>query len=442
VAGTAPSDPEAAELAVLLEEIRERVRARFPAEAAAIQPGLLAVLHARDAAEGKVASIGSVNPRPRGVIHVLIQSAKRLVARALDWHVRGQVEFNRSVVAGFTATLEALKDLTAALNGLRGEFREETKALRNSFDEGRAELNDGLQEIRDMRSHWSHWRVEWEEKLAATEQQLLRGIAGLQSAFEQNTAGFETVRAELDRTIHTELRLIRQRAALAQPAPIENGNAPAPEPASRFDYARFAERFRGTEEYVRERQRFYVPFFAGRRAVLDLGCGRGEFLELMKAADIPARGIDASGEMATLCRSKGLAVEAADVFDYLSAAPDGSLDAIFCAQLIEHFSPERLPALLRLCCAKLATDGLLAIETPNPECLAIFASHFYLDPTHQRPIPPQLLSFYLEEFGMGRIEVFRLAPAADSLPGLASLPPDFREAFFGGLDYALIARKL
>ena len=102
---------------------------------------------------------------------------------------------------------------------------------------------------------------------------------------------------------------------------------------------------------------------------------------------------------------------------------------------------ERLAELIRLCARSLAPGGVMAIETPNPECLAIFATHFYLDPTHTRPVPHPLLSFYLEEFGMGNIEVRRLSPAKDSMPSLNSLPEDFRDAFFGALDYAVIGRK-
>ena len=88
--------------------------------------------------------------------------------------------------------------------------------------------------------------------------------------------------------------------------------------------------------------------------------------------------------------------------------------------MVEHLPPERLPEMIRLCASRLARDGVIAIETPNPECLAIFATHFYLDPTHTRPVPHPLLAFYLEEFGMGRIEVRRLSPAVESMPSLAS----------------------
>ena len=130
------------------------------------------------------------------------------------------------------------------------------------------------------------------------------------------------------------------------------------------------------------------------------------------------------------------------MFPYLAALPAGSLDGIFCAQVVEHLPPERVPELVRLAAAALAPGGVLAIETPNPECLAIFAVHFFLDPTHVRPVPHPLLAFYFEEAGLGSIEVHKLFPAIDSTPELAALPPEFRERFFGGQDYAIVGRRL
>ena len=92
--------------------------------------------------------------------------------------------------------------------------------------------------------------------------------------------------------------------------------------------------------------------------------------------------------------------------------------------------------------AKLHPGASVVIETPNPECLAIFATHFYIDPTHTRPVPAVLLRFYLEEAGFGSIEVERLAPAVETMPALADLPFSVRDTFFGGLDYSIIARRL
>ncbi len=455
-------DDKAAELTALVTEIRERVRARYPGPDSLKHlniplPDLMPLVHARDAAEAKVASIGTVNPRPGGPLNALTQMAKRWVARALDWHVREQVEFNRNVMACVEATLEALNENKRAISALAG-FLEEVR------------------DVKDLRAHWIQWRTEWEQKLFVNETQFLRSVADLQGAFQHRAtlmeANFRDIarsqhadylgalersasdlqkkfweeaakaRRDYERLIHEELRIIRQRAGRTPRAVAPA--APLPEPAHdlSFDYGRFAERFRGSEEYVRKSIRLYRSYFEGRTAVLDIGCGRGEFLEMMRDADVAARGIDLSEESVGICRAKGLEVEKADLFAYLSDLPNEALDGIFCAQVIEHLPPQSLPEMIRLASAKLARGGLLALETPNPECLAIFASHFYLDPTHQRPVPHPLAAFYMEEYGLGQIEVRKLSPAVESMPALASLPEDFRDAFFGGLDYAIFGVKL
>jgi 2-polyprenyl-3-methyl-5-hydroxy-6-metoxy-1,4-benzoquinol methylase len=332
--------------------------------------------------------------------------------------------------------------------------------------------------VGDIRGHWTAWRSEWERKLSQNETQFLRGVADLQiasqhratlmennfrdlvkaqyadylGALDRSTldvqkrlwADLDRIRTEYETLIHSELRLVRQRAGVL--AQTEAAHVPAPPPAAEappaFDYLRFAERFRGSAAFVKAGQQFYVPHFAGCKEVLDIGCGRGEFLELMRDAGVAARGIDLSREFVDLCRAKALAAEVADLFAYLTGLPDASLDGIFSAQVVEHLAPARLPEMVRLSAQKLRRGGVLAIETPNPECLAIFATHFYLDPTHARPIPHALLAFYMEEYGIGRIEVHQRSPAIESMPALAELPADFRQAFFGGLDYAIIGKKL
>lgn len=508
------------ELTAVIQEIRDRVRARYPegtAGAGVLLPDLMPILHERDAAEAKVAAIGTVNPRPAGVLHSLIQTAKKLVARLLDWHVRDQVEFNRSVVRSLGAILDALNENNRALSVLAARdeaLDQRIETLLRSLDENRqaleavgaghealaarletlsARLNAGMEavsgsldartealgvridgvaarleellDVRDIRSHWAQWRVEWERKLDTIERHFFRNVAELNGAFQHRSTmlesnlkettrlqhtdflaalwkGIRETRTELERLIHAELRLVRQRAVLPQlAAPAAATSRPATD-APPIDWLHFAARFRGSEEYVRERQRFYLGHFKDRRQVLDLGCGRGEFLELLREEEIPARGVDLSAECIALCRAKGLDAEVADLFSTLDALPHAALDGIFCAQVIEHLPPAKLPELLRLAAAKLAPGGLLAVETPNPECLAILTSHFYLDPTHHHPVPPLLLSYYLEECGMGDLEIHRFAPAVESMPALNSLPAEFREAFFGALDYAVLGRKL
>ena len=234
--------------------------------------------------------------------------------------------------------------------------------------------------------------------------------------------------------------MVRQRASLARA--VEQVPQSAPAEFANVDWLKFAEKFRGSEEDIRARQSMYVSRFRGHAPVLDLGCGRGEMLQVFREASITARGIDSNDDSVALCQANGLDAEKADLFQYLADLPDGSLGGVICCQVAEHLPPARLPEMIRLAYAKLRAGGLIAIETPNPECLAIFATHFYIDPTHRHPLPPVLVSFYLEEAGFGLVEVERLSPAIESMPSLVELPEAFRDKFFGSLDYAAFGIKL
>jgi O-antigen chain-terminating methyltransferase len=383
-------------------------------------------------------------------------------------HVRDAFRDSDAAVARISVVLSNVKDEAARL-------KDETVHIKHDA----AHLRDEAAELKDIRSHWAQWRQEWERKLSVNEVQFLRGLADIQAGFQYRSTQSETnfretvaaqhrdftgalerstldiqkrlwedmqkVREEYERLIHNELRVIRQRTAAMPPAA-----SPAHEPAAatsapeamQYDALRFADRFRGTEAYVEENQKFYLPFFKSCKSVLDIGCGRGEFLKVAASAGIPARGIDLSEESVGMCRAAGFEAAHADLFPYLAELPYGEIDGIFCGQVVEHLQPERLPEFIHLAGEKLARGGILAIETPNPECLAIFATHFYLDPTHTRPVPSPLLVFFLEEAGFGGIEVYRRFPAEESMPSVKGLPREFLDQFFGGLDYAVIARRL
>ncbi len=389
----------------------------------------------------------------------IIQGWKNFVARVLDWHVREQVEFNRRAVQCVEVAMETFAEANRSMALLGSRI---------------ATVEELAEELKDIRNHWSEWRAEWERKLQQNEIQYLRSAADLQGSFTHRVnvmdsnyketlllqhksftaeldkktddiqkrlwVDLERIRLDYERLIFSELKTIRQRALLQPQAPAIA--PPSETPELPFDYGRFAERFRGTEEYVKSNQQLYRPIFTGHSSVLDLGCGRGEFLEMMRDLGVTAKGIDLADESIALCRHKGLNAEKADLFAYLENLPEASLDGIFCSQVVEHIEPFKLPEMIRLAASRLQRGGVIAIETPNPECLVIFATHFYLDPTHQRPVPHPLLAFYLEEFGVGGIEVRRLSPAVETMPSLRSLPEDFREAFFGGLDYTITGTKL
>lgn len=481
-------DEKGEELTAMIAEIRERVRARHPNGAAPGQmslPDLMPLLHARDAADAKVAAIGTVNPRAGGLVNSLVQSAKRLIARALDWHIREQVEFNRAVMNCVQATLEALGESNRSMTILSARIAEASTAARTELQSVRDEthaLKSEAQELKDIRTRWSEWHVHWEKTLADAEIHFLRSVSELQAAFNYRVsvmesgqrdqikgqhANFEValartteeiqkrlwddlarVRTEYEALIHNELRILRQKMSAAKT--VEGGHAPAsavpaaeiPRGFDSIDWLRFADRFRGSEESICARQQIYAEKFRGASGVLDVGCGRGELLEVLGNGGVTSRGIDLNAECVAVCKAKSLDAEQADLFSYLAELEDASLGGLVCCQVVEHLPPERLPELIRLSHAKLRKGARIAIETPNPESLAIFATHFYIDPTHRHPIPPALMSFYLEEAGFGSIEIERLAPAVDSMPSLGELPEAFRKDFFGALDYAAFATKL
>lgn len=492
----AVNDPALRELEEAVREIQERVRARHPegerGRFGVSLADLMPLVHARDAAEAKVAAIGTVNPRPPGLKNNLIQKWKRFIARVLDWHVREQVEFNRAQMNCVQAVMEALNEHNRSLERIAAAL-DQFSALLESYQSSVNELTGGVgslparfsewehrvgtlpEQLADIRLHWQEWRREWERKLTINETQFLRSAAELQSGFTHRTtlmeanyrdlaklqhSSFESalgkatqeiqtkvwqdldkIKTEYESLIHAELRSIRQKAfAAAAALPVASGAAPAAD--HEYDFLRFAEKYRGPESYVKANFEVYLPYLEKRSRIVDLGCGRGEMLELLREKGITAKGVDADKESVAICKSKSLDAIEADIFTFLEESMDGAFDGLFCAQVIEHLPPLELPRFIRLCALKLERGGVLILETPNPECLAIFATHFYMDPTHQRPVPPSLAAFHMEEAGLGRIEIKRLAPALESMPSLASLPTDFREAFFGCLDYGIVGIKL
>ena len=462
------------ELQALVQGIKDRVRSRHPETSASAGESisvpladLMAVVHARDSAQGKAASIGAVNPRRGGLANNVIQFTKRTVSRSLNWFVRDQIVFNQSVITCVETLMEAVNELNRSLVSLGaqvgGRMEQDRQATAHTVEPALLEMRDRASQLTAdtyaLRAKWEQHVRDTQLRLdtiaAAAEHRALHAetherevLQSQHREFNQSLelasnriqaqlwSDMERIRLEYERVIHSELRTIRQRGLTSLPQPV-------PEPSSvPFDYPAFAGRFRGTAEHVKAGQQFYVSRFQNAREVIDLGCGNGEFLEVMQEAHIKARGIDASPACIAACHARSLEAEHADIFEWLANQPDHSIAGIFCAQVVEHLPPARVPQLIALCAAKLERGALLAIETPNPQCLAIFATHFYLDPTHSRPVPHPLLAFYLEEFGMGGIEVVTRFPAADSWPELNELPAAVRDRFFGGLDYAIFARKL
>jgi SAM-dependent methyltransferase len=178
-------------------------------------------------------------------------------------------------------------------------------------------------------------------------------------------------------------------------------------------YVGFEDRFRGSEDDIRARQRDYLQYFQGRSDVLDVGCGRGEFLQLLRENGVSARGLDLNPEMVEVCKARGLDVTNADAVSYLRATADASLGGLIAVQVIEHLKPAYLAEMLSLAYDKLQPGSRLVLETINPACWVAFFESFIRDLTHEKPIHPETLQYLLQATGFSTVEIVYRAPIAE-----------------------------
>ena len=210
-------------------------------------------------------------------------------------------------------------------------------------------------------------------------------------------------------------------------------------------YRAFEEKYRGSRDLIRSRLRQYLRFIdplkqleAHARAV-DLGCGRGEWLELLQEAGFDAHGVDLDEGMLRACREIGLQVTKGDAVDYLRDLPDESQVIVSGFHIAEHLPFADLRGLVQAALRVLKPAGLLILETPNPENIRVGTNRFYLDPTHQHPLPPELLSFLPQYYGFARVKVMRLQESPELIQADTVTLRDVVDGV--SPDYAVIAQK-
>ncbi len=350
------------------------------------------------------------------------------------------------------------------LVGIKRLFRPLVKVPQNDLWERQRTFNLILLEHLDRleAARADHLRrIEYQEALDSE---------GIHEVMRHNDALFARADQKLDRYRREARDLLGSLgAALAtvRSAPEGSGDAAqAVEAVARaheeHGYLELDRRYRGTEEEIRERIAAYRPFFKDLPAgtpVLDLGCGRGEALALLRDWGFAGRGVDSSARMVQLCRDRGLEAEAGDLFAVLAGLPEGSLGGVVSFHVIEHLPAPALDRLVRLAYRALRPGGVLILETPNPLSVVVAARNFWLDPTHVRPVHPESLKLMYELAGFDPVERLDLRPFPESerLPeiDLAKLPAEQRpladqvnrlrdrldEVLFGYQDFGMVGKK-
>ena len=210
-------------------------------------------------------------------------------------------------------------------------------------------------------------------------------------------------------------------------------------------YRAFEDKHRGSRELIKERLKAYLPFILPllqaypQGQAIDLGCGRGEWLELLTEVGLRPAGIDLDDGMLAACRQLGLTAEQGDAIAHLRGLPDESHVLVTAFHVVEHIAFEQLQTLVQQALRVLKPGGLLIMETPNPENILVATCNFYVDPSHERPIPPVLLSFLAEYVGFSRVKTVRLQESRE----LADQTHLKLEDIFSGVspDYAIVAQK-
>lgn len=290
--------------------------------------------------------------------------------------------------------------------------------------------------------------------LATTRAELiLEAFDRRQESLARRLQGLLGLRDRLE-AVSEEVRAVRGALAAGLPPPAVA--AVAVKAAEDSVYAAFENRFRGSQDEVKERLAPYAELFRGLAPVVDLGCGRGEFLEVLREQGIEARGVESNAAAVLECRRKGLEVSQGDLLALLGAQGATSLGGVFAAQVAEHLPPAALLSLLREAHRVLRPGGLLLLETVNPRSVVAFLEVYNRDLTHERPLHPDTLSFLAAAAGFGEVRVEMRSPvdAASRLREVApeGLPAAVAEVLnenlarlnallYGPQEYALIARR-
>jgi O-antigen chain-terminating methyltransferase len=351
------------------------------------------------------------------------------------------------------ANLESAANLSEQLVKAVADLSESHKKIAELHYQ---QLKALIREQHEINEDRNRLKADISAELAAMQHQ----FKGQATAQESDSAKLHEYRTKMETSLQkTRMELVLQerrlnllleeaRKRLPQPFEPDQMQILSTEKDHLLDslYGSLEDEFRGTREDIKAKAASYLPILADANIttdIVDIGCGRGEWLEVLKEARLGARGIDSSRVMIEECTRRGLQASEGEATAYLRAQADNSLSAITAFHFVEHLPLETLVSFLDEVVRTLKPGSLVILETPNPENILVGACNFYLDPTHRNPIPSQTMQFLLESRGFCRVEVLKSYPMSSViLKGDDEVAKFINHYFFGPLDYGIVARKV
>jgi O-antigen chain-terminating methyltransferase len=358
-----------------------------------------------------------------------------------------------------------------AVAHLSHEMREQSKANRTHFESLQKQLNDlkgtvqlqinllireqekfahnlsttqsELSERIDLETHHAHEQDELQARYAAELQALKVQV---EKQIDDLIERLQKSRMDVAQQ-ETRLSRLLEGAAVTPSSSVQRSQPAHPEQDHLLDslYFSLEDVLRGTHEQIKEEVKVYLPVLqkAGISSdILDVGCGRGEWLQVLREEGFQARGIDTNRILIQQCKELSLDVEEREALSYLGSLSDGSLSAVTAFHFAEHLPLETLVKFLDESGRALKPGGLIILETPNPENLLVGSCNFYLDPTHKNPIPIPTMKLLVEARGFRCEEVLKLhAVSSTKIEVKDQLTSHLNHFLYGPMNYAIVARK-
>ncbi|MDX2186808.1 MAG: methyltransferase domain-containing protein [Opitutaceae bacterium] len=402
----------------------------------------------RAAAAGTSAAFAEWTKRSSNEIDSLLASSDHALQQIEV--LQGRLECMMPVLNDTAATVARLGQLEPTLAGLSHALKElkdtvQSDALR--VESGLTHLVEVLTGVDQQLKHVSESVSSHAGRLGQTQEQVGHIASDFSMIVLENTKLREEARSVAERVEALAVQVTEGKTILGRVSRLAGAVH-----SKSFDqfYLEFENHFRGSREDILVKMADYLPEVRRSGAgspsapILDLGCGRGEWLELLTKDGLAAFGHDLSSRMVEECRSLGLHVEQGDAIDRLHSTSSNSLGAVSSFHLVEHIPLGSLLEFLEECHRVLRPGGLLILETPNPQNLIVGACNFYIDPTHRNPIPPMTLRFMVERLGFEHVRVIPKHPFSSEnrfVDPKSDCENRLNEFFFGAQDYAILATK-